>query len=106
MAYLGAVIILVVGMLLYRRHFVSTVSEPIQVMERGLSEHGHNLEVRIPERYRSDDVFRLATLYNSVYLPLKDRRGSEDDAGLADLSVPDLDDIDDMDNLSGEGESE
>ncbi len=57
----------------YRRHFSRTVTEPLWVMIRGLGEHGYNLEVRVPDRYRSDEVFRLAGLYNTVYLPQKDR---------------------------------
>lgn len=100
MAYLVIVVIFTAAIaLFYRRHFAATVTDPIHVMERGFSEHAHSLEVRIPERYRTDDIFRLAALYNSVYLPLKDRKadasgaGDVDAAGMADLSVSDLDDI-------------
>ncbi len=97
-AYFAAVVILVAFMLLfYSPHFAMTVTDPIHVMERGFSERGHNLEVRIPDRYRRDDIFRLAALYNSVYLPMKDRplggegsSGESDGGGLVDLSVDDV----------------
>ena len=42
-------------------------------MRRGFAETGYNLEVKIPGRYRNDDVYRLAALYNREYLPLKER---------------------------------
>ena len=97
-AYFAVVVILVAFMLLfYSPHFAMTVADPIHVMERGFSERGHNLEVRIPDRYRRDDIFRLAALYNSVYLPMKDRPlggegsgGESDGGGLVDLSVDDV----------------
>ncbi|NBB91509.1 MAG: ion transporter [Spirochaetes bacterium] len=107
-AYLAMVVILVGFVLLaYSPHFARTVTDPIHVMERGFSERGHNLEVRIPERYSGDDIFRLAALYNSVYLPMKDRPvggessgGDNDGGGLVDLSV------DDVQRMIDEDESE
>ncbi|MFP4566485.1 MAG: ion transporter [Spirochaetaceae bacterium] len=102
-AYFTIVVILVLLILLvYSPHFALTVTDPIHVMERGFSERGHNLEVRIPERYRGDDIFRLAALYNSVYLPMKDRRvgGEGDSGGIVDLSVNDVQRI--MDEEEGE----
>jgi hypothetical protein len=42
-------------------------------MRRGLEEPGYNREVEVPERYREDEVFRLARSYNEHYLPLKAR---------------------------------
>ncbi len=98
MAYFAMVVILVVFVLLvYSPHFARTVTDPIHVMERGFSERGHNLEVRIPDRYSGDDIFRLAALYNSVYLPMKDRPvggestgGDSGGGGLVDLSVDDV----------------
>ncbi|NBF40649.1 MAG: hypothetical protein GVY14_09555, partial [Spirochaetes bacterium] len=96
-AYFAMVVILVVFILLfYSPHFALTVTDPIHVMERGFSERGHNLEARIPDRYRGDDIFRLASLYNSVYLPMKDRQvggestGGSGGSGIVDLSVDDV----------------
>jgi hypothetical protein len=90
-AYFGIIVLLVLFVLLvYSPHFALTVTDPIHVMERGFRERGHNLEVRIPERYADDDIFRLARLYNTVYLPMKDRAGVEDEGGLSDLSFDDV----------------
>jgi hypothetical protein len=96
--YFAVIVILVLFVLLfYSPHFALTVTDPIHVMERGFSERGHNLEVRIPERYKNDDIFRLSALYNSVYLPLKDRAGGTEDTGIVDLSLDDVQDIIDED---------
>ena len=93
--FLAIVILLVLAYrLAYRAHFARTVTDPIRVMRRGIEEPDYNLEVRIPDRYRDDDIFRLAELYNQRYLPLKDRsRGPEAAAALelsdlADLAGP------------------
>ena len=60
-------------------------------MRRGLDEQSYNLEVRIPERYRNDDIYRLAASYNETYLPLKDRnRDEEASADNLDLKMEDL----------------
>ncbi|MBN1835197.1 MAG: ion transporter [Spirochaetales bacterium] len=74
LVFFAIVVLLVLAYVLaYSPHFARTVSDPIRVMRRGLSEPDYNLEVRIPERYREDDVFQLAGLYNERYLPLKER---------------------------------
>jgi hypothetical protein len=80
-------------LLLYSPHFAITVSDPIHVMRRGMSEPGYNLAVRIPEAYFGDDVFRLADLYNENYLPLKDRSRQEEGAGNSELRMEDLGDL-------------
>ena len=78
------VILLVLGfVLLYAAHFALTVSDPVQVMRRGLAERDYHLEVRVPPAYRDDEVFELAREYNERYLPLKDRRRAE--LGLLDI---------------------
>ncbi|MFP4483722.1 MAG: ion transporter [Spirochaetota bacterium] len=80
-------------MLYYSPHFAMTVSDPIHIMRRGMGEAGYNLEIRIPERFREDEVYRLAQLYNEVYLPLKDRAGTGDEAGISELKMDDLEDF-------------
>jgi hypothetical protein len=74
----------------YSPHFAITVTDPIHVMVKGLSEPGYNLEVSVPPRYRGDDVFRLAQLYNEEYLPLKERMSEEEGPSQSDLSLSDL----------------
>jgi hypothetical protein len=80
-------------MLYYSPHFVLTVSDPIHVMRRGMTGKGHNLEVKIPPLYSSDEVYRLGQAYNEVYLPLKDRTSVADDADVLDLKMDDIQDI-------------
>jgi hypothetical protein len=58
---------------LYAPHFARMVSDPLEVMRRGLAEDGFNLNVRVPEDRREEEVFRLAREYNERFLPLKDR---------------------------------
>ena len=55
--------------LLYAPHFARTVSDPLEVMRRGLAEESFNLEVRVPETYGGEEVFRLAREYNERLLP-------------------------------------
>ncbi len=72
MVFFIAVVLTVLGFLfLYAPRFALEISDPIHVMKRGMSEPGYNLEVRIPQESAEEDVFELAALYNSVYLPLE-----------------------------------
>jgi hypothetical protein len=58
-----------------------------------MAEQDYNLEVHIPPDHAGDDVFELASLYNSVYLPLKDRLGSQGGASAPALKIEDLRDL-------------
>jgi hypothetical protein len=87
------VILLVLGfVLVYAAHFALTVSDPVQVMRRGLAERDYHLEVRVPPAYRDDEVFQLAREYNERYLPFKERSRAElplldlDEAALRELA--------------------
>ena len=84
-----AMIILLVAFLLvyYSPHFALTISDPIHVMRKGMEDPSYNFEVKIPERFESDDIFRLAQAYNAEFLPLKDRnqRESEPSSSLLDF---------------------
>jgi hypothetical protein len=66
-------LLLLVLYLLYAPHFARTVTDPLEVMRRGLAEESFNLEVRVPETHGGEEVFRLAREYNERLLPLKDR---------------------------------
>jgi hypothetical protein len=89
------IIVILVGVLLffYSPHFAMTVTDPIHIMRRGMGEAGYNLEIKIPHRYRTDEVYRLAELYNQVYLPLKDRAGNEQEGGISELKMDDVRDF-------------
>jgi hypothetical protein len=80
LVFFVTVVLLVAGFLLfYAPRFALDISDPVHVMTRGLSEPGYNLEVRVPPDKAEDEVFRLAALYNSMFLPLKDRAGGGQD---------------------------
>ncbi len=57
----------------YAPRFARLVSDPLEVMRRGLAEDGFNRQVLVPEDRREEEVFRLAQEYNERFLPLKDR---------------------------------
>ncbi len=76
-------------LVLYSPRFALGITDPIHVMKRGMEESAYNLEVRIPPRQADDDVFELARLYNSVFLPLKDRGSAAEDRPAA-LGIDDI----------------
>lgn len=87
-----AVVLLI--MVTYSPHFAITVSDPVNVMLRGLKEKSYNLEVSIPDEYASDDIFRMAAAYNDEYLPLKERNAIDDrEGGALDISLDDISDL-------------
>jgi len=75
--------------LLYSPRFALDITDPIHVMKRGMEESGYNLEVKIPQRRAEEDVFELARLYNSIFLPLKDR-GSAQQEQATRLGIDDI----------------
>ncbi len=85
------IVIILVLMFIYSPHFAMTISDPIHIIRRGMSEQGYNLEVIIPAQYGSDDVYELGRLYNEVFLPMKDRSGSETE--VSSLKMDDLKDL-------------
>ena len=92
-ALVAVVLIVLAFLFLYAPRFAMQISDPIHVMRRGMAESDYNLEVRVPPAKDKDDVFELAALYNSVYLPLKDRVGSEGTTAPAALKIEDLQDL-------------
>ncbi|MFP4113249.1 MAG: ion transporter [Spirochaetota bacterium] len=92
--YFAVIVFLVLALLFYYTpHFALTVSDPIHVMRRGMNEKGYNLEVKIPRFYQDDEVYRLARLFNEIYLPLKDRATGGDDSEVLDLKMDDIRDM-------------
>jgi hypothetical protein len=84
------VLVVLAYLLIYSPHFALTVTDPIHVMRRGLEEPDYNLEVKISERYRGDDIFELAKLYNEKYLPLKDRTLEADGQSLIQVDLTEV----------------
>jgi hypothetical protein len=94
LVYFGVIVFIVLAfMLYYSPHFALTVSDPVHIMSRGMNEKGYNLEIRVPSLYRDDEVYRLARLYNEVYLPLKDRNADSENPVAVDLKLDDIKDI-------------
>ncbi len=96
--YFTVVIVLtLIFLFIYSPHFALTISDPVHVMRRGMTEGGYNLEVKTDGEFRDDDIYRLARAYNEVFLPMKIREKSSagtDSADLAtDLSMDDFKDI-------------
>ncbi|MCF7928288.1 MAG: ion transporter [Spirochaetales bacterium] len=91
--FVVVVLLVAVFLIKYSPHFALTVSDPIHVMRRGMAEKDYNLEVRIPDEYQDDDIFRLAAQYNDKYLPLKDRNREEHESTELDLKLDDMQDL-------------
>jgi hypothetical protein len=66
-------LLLAVLFFFYAPRFARVVSDPLEVMRRGLAEDGFNRQVLVPEDRREEEVFRLAREYNERFLPLKER---------------------------------
>jgi hypothetical protein len=89
-----AVVLIVLGILfLYSPRFALGISDPLHVMKRGMAESNYNLEVKIPPERVNDDVFELAALYNTVFLPLKDREGGGKEGRESALEIDDIKDL-------------
>lgn len=87
------VLLLVIAYLVfYSPHFALTVSDPIYVMRRGMAEPSYNLNVKVPDRFKDDDVYKLSVLYNEEFLPLKDRN-SETGGAEPELQMEDFKDL-------------
>ncbi len=90
-----AVIIFTVLMflILYSPHFAMTVSDPINVMRKGMENESYNLEVKEDPRYAEDDIFALSRAYNDIFLPLKNRQSGESKSGMLSMSDDDIQDL-------------
>lgn len=94
LVFFVAIVLTVLAFLfLYAPRFALGISDPVHVMKRGLAESDYNLEVKIPPRGGDDDVYELAHLYNTVFLPLKDREGSTEDSPGSSLALDDVKDL-------------
>jgi len=91
--FVAVVLTVLAFLFVYAPRFALQISDPIHVMRRGMAESDYNLEVKIPRERAEDDVFELAALYNSVYLPLKDRLGNEGRGPAPALKIDDLQDL-------------
>jgi len=55
----------------YQGRFARSVVRPLVTVRRGLEDQEYSREVEIPNRYASEEPFRVARAYNETVLPLK-----------------------------------
>ena len=70
---LSILVLITSYIVIYARIFAQQVSDPIYLMDRGIRQWDFNLEVRIDDDYRDEEIFRLARAFNARWLPLKNR---------------------------------
>lgn len=69
--FLTIVMIILIMMTIYTRHFAQSISDPIHVMYKGFNDPGYHLEVKKIEAFGEDEIFDLASEYNEKWLPAK-----------------------------------
>lgn len=60
-------------MVVYTGIFARHIGDPIYIMERGMREWDYNLEVKISESHSTEEIFKLARVFNDRWLPLKNQ---------------------------------
>jgi len=91
--FLSILFMLIILMVSYTPHFAITVTDPVNIMLRGMSDSSYNLEVLIPRDYEDDGVYKLARQYNEEYLPLKARTRTSEEGGNLALKLDDFEDL-------------
>lgn len=88
------IFVIIFLMVIYTPHFAITVSDPVNIMKKGMIEDNYNLEVSIPEDMEDDDIFQLSKEYNDKYLTMKMRQEKHEEK--EEQSVLKIDDIEDL----------
>jgi len=91
--FIIVVVSVLVFLIYYSPHFALTITDPIHIMKRGFLEDDYNLEVEIPGIYKNDDIYKLGSLYNEKYLPLKARQTNSLVKKHSSLSMDDFEDL-------------
>jgi hypothetical protein len=84
------IIIMICYLFIYSPHFAITITDPLHVMKQGMENKNYNLEVKIVDEYKDDDIFELAQVYNEKFLPLKDRELYEGAEEFSNLKIEDV----------------
>ncbi|MBI3396005.1 MAG: ion transporter [Spirochaetia bacterium] len=58
-------------MFFYTGIFARDVGDPVFIMEKGLKDWDYNLEVKINRDHSTEEIYQLAHLFNTKWLPLK-----------------------------------
>lgn len=81
-------------MLIYTRHFVQTISDIIHILNKGFRKRDYNLQIKIRDEFKDEEIFKLARFYNDAYLPAKLKRVQEqEEKKSSGLSMKDLTDF-------------
>ncbi len=68
-------VIIILGSLLfvfiYLSTFVKRISDIIYIIYKGIRYKDYYLMVKIPEKYKDEEIFEFAKFYNDIYLPAK-----------------------------------
>ncbi len=88
--FAAVIVSLIFLLVLYTAHFARTVSDPIHIMYRGMILDHYNLEVKIIDAYKADEVFELAKDYNETWLPMKAQRLINKRKTTTSLSMDDI----------------
>ncbi|MCX8057954.1 MAG: hypothetical protein N3A58_00885 [Spirochaetes bacterium] len=56
---------------LYTKRFSTTVSDPVYLLYKGIRDPNYFLMIKIPEKYKNEEIFEFAKFFNERYLPAK-----------------------------------
>jgi hypothetical protein len=78
-------------LLIYTRHFVQTISDVVHILNKGFRKRDYNLQIKIREEFKDEEIYKLAKFYNDAYLPAKMKRVQDLEEGkTSGLSMKDL----------------
>lgn len=75
LSHLQVLVIIIVAFMavlfIYSLHFTRNISDVAHILNMGFRRKDYNLLVRIPDKYKGHEIFRLSRFYNDAYLPAK-----------------------------------
>jgi len=82
-------------MVIYTRHFAQNISDLVHILNKGFRKKDYNLQIKIKDEFKNDEIFKLAQFYNNAYLPAKLRRihSEEEETNKVAFSMNDLTDF-------------
>jgi len=91
--FVTVIFVIIAFMVFYSPYFAIHVSDPVNIMRRGMNEKGYHLQVAIPPGEENDDIFQLARSYNEEFLPMKMRSKQEEEGAGLELDLEDFEDL-------------
>ncbi len=83
--YVVLLLVFVFVVFWYGSHFAYTITDPIHVVYRGMTEQQYDLRVRVLPEYKNDEIFKLAAAYNRDFLAMKASSDVAVGKGLLDI---------------------